>query len=316
MAAAKPLVSIVTPTLNRRALLEWTVRSVRRQTYDHFEHIVVDGGSDDGTLEMLKSNEQTYPLRWVSEPDGGMYPAINKGLRLARGEILAYLNSDDLYFPWTLETVVRAFQAHPAADFVFGDVLNVDDATGTTEFYWMPPFHLDFIRRDGFLAQPGVFWRRRTFEAEGAFDETLRYVADCDYWMRAGGRREFRKVNEFVAIERDHHQTLRASAERALNAELRDVRSRYVSLEGRRHEILLRRYQLRKRMWARVYWSIYLLESLLPRVLRRGPWSRFLNEGRTQISRTDALVMLIPRVGRRFWARAVHPSRYWLEPDG
>ena len=95
----RPLFSIVTPTLNRRELLEWTLRSIRGQSYPDLEHVVVDGGSTDGTLALLAEFEGTYPLRWISEPDGGMYNAINKGLRMASGDILAYLNSDDLYFP-------------------------------------------------------------------------------------------------------------------------------------------------------------------------------------------------------------------------
>ena len=117
-----PLVSIVTPSLNRADLIESTLRSVRSQSYPHVEHIVVDGGSTDGTLAVLRRYEGTYGLRWISEPDHGMYSAINKGLAMARGQVLAYLNSDDLYFPWTVETVVAAFRSHPEADLVHGDV--------------------------------------------------------------------------------------------------------------------------------------------------------------------------------------------------
>ena len=90
------LVSIVTPTYNRAPLLRHTMASVRRQTHRAIEHIVIDGGSTDGTIHSLRQAEGTYPLRWVSEPDKGMYHAINKGLAMASGDILAYLNSDDL----------------------------------------------------------------------------------------------------------------------------------------------------------------------------------------------------------------------------
>ena len=104
------LVSIVTPTLDRVDLLRHTIESVKRQTHANLEHIIVDGGSTDGTLELLTRYEGSYPMRWVSEPDDGMYQAINKGLRSASGDILAYLNSDDLYFPWTVDTVVEALR--------------------------------------------------------------------------------------------------------------------------------------------------------------------------------------------------------------
>src|ERR1043166_5067752 len=110
-----PLVSIVTPTMNRSRLLESTLRSVRAQTYPAVEHIVMDGGSSDGTTALLRAYEPTYRMRWQSAPDGGMYYAINEGLRQANGEILAYLNSDDLYFPWTIGVVVEAFRRHPEA---------------------------------------------------------------------------------------------------------------------------------------------------------------------------------------------------------
>ena len=155
-----PLVSIVTPTWNRASLLAKTIASVRAQMYTNIEHIVVDGDSTDGTKALLAGLESKYPLRWVSEPDDGMYAAINKGLKMAKGGIVAYLNSDDLYFPWTLDVVVDAFQAHPAADFIYGDALSVDDLSGRQAPYWMLPPNADYIKRVGFFAQPSVFWGR------------------------------------------------------------------------------------------------------------------------------------------------------------
>jgi glycosyltransferase involved in cell wall biosynthesis len=312
----RPLFSIVTPTLNRRELLEWTLRSIRGQSYPDLEHVVVDGGSTDGTLALLAEFEGTYPLRWISEPDGGMYNAINKGLRMASGDILAYLNSDDLYFPWTVETVVDAFGTHPDADFVVGDALKIDDATGRQDFYWTIPFNLDHIRRVGFLAQPTVFMRRAAFESEGPFDESLRYVADCEYWMRAGVRHRFLKVNEFLAVERNHSSTLRESRGQAVWAELDAVRSRFVRLGGPQHERRERWHGLRSRLWHRLYWSAFLFQASVPARFRRGPWTRFLGSGQTSVQRGRLLVRSIPRLGPRLVGRVLEPSRYWLEPPG
>jgi glycosyltransferase involved in cell wall biosynthesis len=309
----RPLVSIVTPTMNRRDLLEWTLRSVRGQSYPNLEHIVVDGGSTDGTLELLEAYEPTYRMRWISEPDRGMYEAINKGLRMADGEVLAYVNSDDLYFPWTLDVVVDAFERHPTAGFVYGDALSVDDETGRQRMYWQPPFDLDLIRRLGFLAQPTVFWRKRVFEAEGNFDETLRYVADCDYWMRAGGRWNFVKINEVLAVERDHRFTLRESGMDALMAELEGVRSRYVSLEGPRHQAAVRRHHLRAKAWKRVFWIAFALQASIPKRLRRGPWARFLATGTTRLIAPRLIQLLLPGQGD-IRDQVMAPSRYWLEP--
>lgn len=105
----KPLFSIITPTFNRRDFLEINIKSLLNQSYQNFEHIVIDGGSTDGTVELLKKYESQYNMRWISEPDNGIYDAVNKGIKMAKGEIIAYLNSDDFYFPWTLEVVANFF---------------------------------------------------------------------------------------------------------------------------------------------------------------------------------------------------------------
>ncbi len=94
---SSPLVSIITPVLNRRAFIRQCLMSVAKQTHPRIEHIVIDGGSTDGTLDVLRSFQRTHPIKWISGPDEGMYDAINKGMELANGDILAYLNSDDLY---------------------------------------------------------------------------------------------------------------------------------------------------------------------------------------------------------------------------
>ena len=109
----RPLVSIVTPTLNQAEYLGRTLGSVRRQTYPRIEHFVVDGGSTDATLHVLRAAESSAGMRWVSEPDDGMYDAINKGISRTTGEIVGYLNSDDLYFPWAVEAAVRVFESRP-----------------------------------------------------------------------------------------------------------------------------------------------------------------------------------------------------------
>lgn len=315
MRDSAPLVSVVTPTKNRSGLLEATLRSVRGQTYPNVEHIVVDGGSNDDTMEMLRRYEHTYELRWLSEPDGGMYEAVNKGLDMAKGDILAYLNSDDLYFPWTVEVVVEGFRRHREADFVFGDALNIDNTSGRHHVVFQPPFDVDFIRRAGFLAQPTVFWRRRVHEAERGFDSSLHYVADCDFWMRTGDRYRFVKLNEFVAIERDHRSTLRESHREDLDAELRAVRSRYVRLRGLRHAVAVRRHVIRSMLWHRMYWMAFAVQNLLPEALRHGSWSRLVQSRQTRPRVFLVPLLLVQRHGRQFSMRLVEPSRHWLDPQ-
>jgi glycosyltransferase involved in cell wall biosynthesis len=312
---SSPLVSIVTPTFGRAELLRHTMASVRGQFYRNIEHIVVDGGSTDGTVDLLRASEGTYPLRWVSEPDEGMYQAVNKGLRMASGDILAYLNSDDLYLPWTVEAVVDAFRRRADAGFVYGDVLVVDDADGRADIAFQLPFDLDHVRRVGFLGQPAVFWRREAYEAVGPFDERLRYVADCDYWMRAGRTQRFVKVDEVLAVERNHGATLREARGSQVWTELEAVRAAHVVMAGRSHRRRVLYHRLRTRLYVRRCWTLLLLQALLPARLRLAPWRRALGSGRLEVRRLGLLMRVIPGVGRVRAAPMLGPSRHWLEPD-
>jgi glycosyltransferase involved in cell wall biosynthesis len=307
-----PLVSIVTPTLNRARFLEMTIRSVRNQTYPRIEHIVVDGGSTDRTTELLRRYEGTYGLTWTSAPDNGMYEAINRGLRQASGEIVTYLNSDDLYFPWAVETIVGAFARNPRADFVFGDAVNVEDVSGRVILYFQMPFNADHIRRCGFLCQPAVFWRRGVLQDEGDFDASLRYIADCEYWMRAADRQTFVKVNEFIAIERDHTGTIRQRLGQDLAAELSAVRGRYVRLAGWHHRARLIHHWLRTSYWRWVHRTLFVFQSVFR---RRQPssWPRFIGSGGLEIKWHLVPLCLLPNLGGRR-PRLIRSTRDWLEP--
>ena len=294
---AQPLVSIITPSFNRSELLQYTINSVRSQTYPNIEHIVMDGGSTDGTVDLLKQAEGTYRLRWRSQPDEGMYHAINAGLAEAKGEILAYLNSDDLYFPWTVQTIVDAFKRHPQADFVYGDAIAVDEQTGTTVVYWMMPFELDFIRRMGFLCQPAVFWRRAAYEDIGPFDTSLRYIADCDYWMRAGEQHAFVKVDEFVAVERLHRTTLREAIGEPLWRELAEARSRYVILTGPDHDREYARHAKWREGHIRKSRGRMMVQAFVPAGWRQGPWAHVLNSRTVHVERVRYILRAL-KVGK------------------
>src|SRR4051812_44790534 len=117
MRMSLPSISIVTPSFNHGQFLEHTLRSVIDQNYDNLEYIVIDGGSTDGSVDIIKRNERDL-AHWTSERDGGHGNALNKGFRHSRGEIMAWLNSDDLYFPWTLHTVAEIFSSHPEVSWI------------------------------------------------------------------------------------------------------------------------------------------------------------------------------------------------------
>ncbi|HLX31752.1 MAG TPA: glycosyltransferase family 2 protein [Gaiellaceae bacterium] len=300
-----PLVSVVTPSLNQAATVAATLESVRAQTYPRIEHIVVDGGSTDGTLEILRKAGGGDALRWTSEPDSGMYDALNKGFAAASGEVLAYLNTDDAWFPWTVESAVAALRDHPEAGFVFGDLLIVAPS-GKQRLDLHSPFRLAFLRRHAFLAQPTVFFRREVWEQAGAFDQSLQLLGDCEYWMRIGGRWPGRKINEVLALQRDHAAAKRFAEPDALAAELREIRARYPKPGPVAGAIGL----LEAVIWRRVLTLAFLARAATGRA-GKGSWPGFLGQpaARASISRLRLAATLLPVVGSRFAPGAVGRRR-------
>jgi len=176
--AQLPLISVVTPTFNSRHTLRETIESIRNQNYPNYEHIVMDGGSKDGTLDILRE----YPhLKWISEKDNGHYDAMNRGILKAQGEIVNILNSDDCYRPGTLELVGNAFAAHPEWDGLFGDVVYVDGEG--KEIFRRGEAGWDYdVLRFGlpYVVHPTLFVRKSVHDRLGLFRHE-RFLNSCDY---------------------------------------------------------------------------------------------------------------------------------------
>jgi glycosyltransferase involved in cell wall biosynthesis len=270
----QPLISIVTPSFNQRRYIEDTVLSLQRQSYQMFEHIIVDAGSTDGTLEVLRKHQTTYAMTWCSEPDSGMYHGINKGLRRARGKILAYLNSDDLYFPWTLQVVADHFVRNASTDLLYGDVVHLHEGSKTFELTFSPKFTLKWAISIGGLYQPTVFWSRRIYENLGGFDETLKCVGDYEYWLRVAKQGTVRKVNEFLAVDRLQPEAKRFVQKELLAEELTQVRRSY----GWDDSKFLRKWLYRTYGYlsTRSCMSHFLAERALKRPIERGAWRGLL----------------------------------------
>jgi len=230
--ASSPLVSVITPVLDSADTLELTLSSVAAQTYPSIEHIVIDGGSSDGTIDVLRRFRSAVPLRWLSEPDAGMYAAINKGINHAEGEILCYLNSDDLYLPWSIECAVSTL-ASSQADVAFGDLLllSKDGLQRRVGIQFYPRFRPRVYAHEVSLGQPTVFWRRRVSDTIGGFDERMRYGGDFEYWLRTGiaGFR-YKHVREALAVALLHDEALSTIHAEELKREIEQARARYADV--------------------------------------------------------------------------------------
>lgn len=310
-ADTEPLVSIVTPTLNQASFIEATIRSVMRQTYPRLQHIVIDGGSTDGTLDVLARYQGRYDLTFASGKDTGMYEAINRGMAMAQGDVLCYLNSDDLYLPWTLETVVAHLRQQPSADVVFGDALLLDDATRRVRIAFYPPFTRAFVLRAGSLLQPTVFWRRSAFESVGGFNQNLRFVGDLDYWIRLGERCRFLKIDEILAVERGHLAAKTTAFNADLLREAEAVRARHERAGAAAVRLSALAERVRGWLWRRRYWGRVLANS--DRALPDGGWAAFLRGAEPRFSAWRVVLLQLPLVGWRFASDAVVPTRGWID---
>lgn len=182
------LISIVTPSLNRKVTVDQALDSVVSQSAN-YEYYILDGGSTDGTLDLLENySKEFHQIKWFSESDAGQSSAINKGWRMANGEILAWLNTDDIYLPGALNIVSEYFQQHPDVDVVYGDCDYVDEAGHILGTYPTRLYNYASLIRlaINYIPQPATFIRRRVLESVGFLDESLHFVMDYDYWLRVG----------------------------------------------------------------------------------------------------------------------------------
>lgn len=191
-----PLVSIVTPTLNPGDRLVRCLESLARQTYPLIEHLIIDGGSSDGTVDLLRS---TKGIEWISERDEGQSSAINKGLMKANGEYVGWLNADDVLYPDAVANVVDVFSRRPDVVQVFGRVEIVEEGGGLIRRPCNPARERSWLARN-IAAQPGSFTVSSALEEVGGLDESLHYMMDLDLWVRlldSGGK--FGRTDQLVA---------------------------------------------------------------------------------------------------------------------
>ena len=180
----KPLVSIVTPSYNQKKYLEQTILSVLNQDYPALEYFVMDGGSTDGSLEIIKKYQQKL-TGWISEQDQGQTDAINKGFARSQGEIMAWINSDDVYLPGAVNEAVSFLQENPHIGMVYGDTNLIDDRDQKIGLFNARQTNYHRLMRGGvYIPQPAAFWRRELWNKSGPLDPSFYFAMDYDLWVR------------------------------------------------------------------------------------------------------------------------------------
>lgn len=209
------MISIITPTFNSEEYLEDCIKSIIAQTYVNYEHIIVDGGSTDNTIKIIKKYENQYPVCWISEKDNGMYDAIAKGFKMAKGDIFCWLNSDDMYMPWTLETVNRVMNrkvgeekvqwcvgrdsrfTHDGINYIVSNRVRVFPRR-LIEKGWMNGVKL------GCLQQESSFWTRELYESVGGIDVNYKLAGDFHLWKKFAKKEKLYSLNSVLAGFRIH----------------------------------------------------------------------------------------------------------------
>jgi glycosyltransferase involved in cell wall biosynthesis len=203
-----PTISIVTPSFNQGHFIEDTILSVLNQTYQNLEYIIIDGGSTDGTAQIIEKYESRLKY-WVSEQDSGQSNAINKGFRVAEGDILGWINSDDYYLPGTLRFVADQLQTGDP-EILFGNCIHLFDGNGMIGSDVVSAFNCCDLRLVDFIIQPSSFWTREAWQANGPLNESLTYAFDWEWFLRAQANGfRFLPVGRYLSVYRKHqdHKT-------------------------------------------------------------------------------------------------------------
>jgi glycosyltransferase involved in cell wall biosynthesis len=204
MSVTTPLVTIITPCLNRADFIEASIRSLAEQNYPNLQHIVIDGGSTDGTLEILQRHQGH--LYWESTPGLGQAAALNRALELTRGEIVGWLNSDDIYLPGAVSRAVKILTSRPELDLFYGTCLFIDNEGDPIGTHSTKAFNVSRLvwYEPGYFTIQSMFFRRRVIDRVGGFDTSLRYALDYDWFIRIGKTCRVAYVPECLGAFRRH----------------------------------------------------------------------------------------------------------------
>lgn len=242
-------ITLVTPSFNQSLFLERTILSVLGQNYPNIEYVVADGGSTDGSVDIIRRYADRLSW-WVSEKDMGQSHAINKGLRRATGDIVGWLNSDDTLAPGALHAIAQAYQQHPEADLIYGHTCLIDQNDRILRRLCAVPTNASELINfnPNMFSQPGTTWRTSLNAKIGYLDEALHYAMDCDFWIRAAQHGVLRLLPRHLANLRCHGATKSERLRDVRVAEYAELKRRYGALELGR----IRRLALTARRYSRI----------------------------------------------------------------
>ncbi|NOQ40638.1 MAG: glycosyltransferase [Anaerolineales bacterium] len=213
-----PLVSIITPSYNQADFLEYTIQSVLKQDYLNLEYGIVDGGSADGSLDILKKYDPHLSW-WISEPDQGQAQAINKGIARTSGNIIAWINSDDIYLPNAIKQAVKAIEEYEV-DLVFGDAVTIDEAGYPLNELMFSNWDLPDLLRFRVICQPAVFMKRAVWEEVQGLSSDLHYMLDHQLWIKIASQFQVKHIPAFWAASRHHGQAKNVAFAAGFSAEI------------------------------------------------------------------------------------------------
>ncbi|MBD2232055.1 glycosyltransferase family 2 protein [Phormidium tenue] len=213
--------SVITPSYNQGQFIERTIQSILSQTAVEFDYMVCDGGSKDETIKVLKKYQAH--LRWVSEPDGGQADAVNRGIRSTQGDIIAWINSDDIYYPGAFKKVQNVFLSHPEVSVVYGNANHIDREDGYIEPYPTEPWNYNRLKEICFLCQPAVFFRRQMVNDYGDLDASLKFCMDYELWLRYGKQGSFFYLPDLLAGSRFYQDTKTLGQRVAVHYEINEM---------------------------------------------------------------------------------------------
>lgn len=289
-----PKITVVTPSYNQGKFIEETITSIISQEGDFtLEYIIMDGGSKDETVEIIKKYERLlekgeYPVRckgvkliWKSEKDNGQAHAVNKGFKLATGEILGWVNSDDTYLPGAISKALGFFGKNKDAVMVYGEGYYVDEKGKIIERYKTEPFDFERLAEHCFVCQPSAFLRKRVLDDVGYLDEGLHFCMDLELWIRIGKSAKVGHISEYLATSRLHTDAKTvAKTKDAYVESMRTIKKYYghvpvLVIDGYVHA-LLGRYLDRKRTLENLLFL--MCRSILLKYKTLSLCSRKLNE--------------------------------------